>query len=600
MSNNKKNGRCGLSGKGSIYYDLDRINIKSNPNSTRSTAFEAAFLGDVIEELDNPCFKFFQNCKSQYPVIDKSNYNKWITSIDQDNRIALAHVLEQSQVPILYNTPRLCDPGMKISKNWSLKNYIETRLFEFKFKYNEGARSVTRSQSCYPRVVFDFRPFEYKLNLPLPKKNVGKRVEATPLYVTEWIQIEERSDVDLGYVPHIRISKSQFIKNNSHTTKSILVKLIKQIFKLPFGGSMRSIISEALNIGPGGTNENTFISKFIKFLEEYDGLTYDPTPVTGIQTINLENDVLTVLYYDMLHDSIFNKKYLPFGKKQDDKSLLQNTPPKLRGKTFNGLFINEFYKFKGPVEIKGLAGAKVVQTTFSDNPRILEGNKIPALFKTLGDLSQFMYASTYNTVVASGDKMGIATGLYINAKNNRKIKCLIEDSVTGFVLYSGFDNITFTDKRGSCINVRNGQNQACPTQTMITNKSEIAKRIRASASNQNEVNEIIKSKPPRLGKLPTLWLNSPNLNTTAVNTVANTIIKYKDYWTENDLNKLTQVREKYRLKMNGEKLGRIGAIINGLTPNNKSVPYTRSGGAARVGSNNTQPPNNEVKTHKWS
>ena len=573
-SNNGR--RCGLSGLGSIYYDLDRINIKSDPTSTRSTAFEAAFLGDVIEELDNPCFKFFQNCKSQYPVIDRSNYNKWITSIDQDNRIALAHVLEQSQVPILYNTPRLCDPGMKISKNWSLKNYIETRLFEFKFKYNEGARSVTRSQSCYPRVVFDFRPFEYKLNLPLPKKIVGKQA-ATPLYVTEWIEIEERSDVDLGYVPHIRISKSQFTKNSSYNTKSILVKLIKQIFKLPFGGSMRSIISEALNIGPGGTNENTFISKFIKFLEEYDGLTYDPTPVTDIQTINLENDVLTVLYYDMLHDSIFNKKYLPFGKKQDDKKILKNTPSKLRGKTFNGLFINEFYNFKGPVEIKGLAGAKVVQTAFSENPRILEGNKIPALFKTLGDLSQFMYASRYNTVVASGDKMGIATGLYINAKNNRKIKCLIEDSVTGFVLYSGFDDtITFTDKRGSCVTVRNGQNQVCPIQTNITNKSEIAKRIRASASNQNEVKSILNSKPPRLGKLPTLWLNSQNLNTATVNTVANTIIKYKDYWTEDDFNKLVQVRSKYANKISGEKLGRIGAIINGLGPNLPMGAVTRA------------------------
>jgi hypothetical protein len=279
----------------------------------------------------------------------------------------------------------------------------------------------------------------------------------------------------------------------------------------------------------------------------------------------------------MLHDSIFNKKYLPFGKKQDDKKILNNTPSKLRGKTFNGLFINEFYNFKGPVEIKGLAGAKVVQSAFSENPRILEGNRIPALFKTLGDLSQFMYASRYNTVVASGDKMGIATGLYINAKNNRKIKCLIEDSVTGFVLYSGFDdNITFTDKRGSCVTVRNGQNQACPIQTTITNKSEIAKRIRASASNQNEVRSILNSKPPRLGKLPTLWLNSQNLNTATVNTVANTIIKYKDYWTEDDFNKLVQVRSKYAKNISGEKLGRIGAIINGLGPNFPMGAFTRT------------------------
>ena len=127
MSNNN---RCAVQDTGKIYYNLDSIDVKVDPTKTRATAFEAAFLGDVIDEITGSCFTIQENCKSQYPMVDKSNYTTWITSIDQDNRIALAHVLEMSKVPILYNTPRLCDPGMTMSKNWSLKNYIETRLYE--------------------------------------------------------------------------------------------------------------------------------------------------------------------------------------------------------------------------------------------------------------------------------------------------------------------------------------------------------------------------------------------------------------------------------------------------------------------------------------
>ena len=74
----------------------------------------------------------------------------------------------------------------------------------------------------------------------------------------------------------------------------------------------------------------------------------------------------------------------------------------------------------------------------------------PALFKTIGDLSQFMYAAKFNTIVGSGDKMGIAAGMYVNALNRKIVKCMIEDAVTGFIIYTGMDpkDVKFITKSG--------------------------------------------------------------------------------------------------------------------------------------------------------
>ncbi|MGB0796006.1 MAG: ABC transporter ATP-binding protein, partial [Paracoccaceae bacterium] len=47
-------------------------------------------------------------------VTPQTQYN-WLTSIDQDNKVGLAHTIEQSNFPILYNTPRMCDPGITMS-----------------------------------------------------------------------------------------------------------------------------------------------------------------------------------------------------------------------------------------------------------------------------------------------------------------------------------------------------------------------------------------------------------------------------------------------------------------------------------------------------
>jgi hypothetical protein len=186
-----------------------------------------------------------------------------------------------------------------------------------------------------------------------------------------------------------------------------------------------------------------------------------------------------------------------------------------------------------------------------------------------------MYASKHNTVVASGDKMGIACGIYVNALNNKRVKCMIEDSVTGFVIYSGFDDIAFTSKRDDCI-VPKGE--ACPIATRVTNKSIVANKIRKSTPDQEGLRQIINTKPPRIGKLPSMWLNSPNLNRNTMNTIANTIIKYKNYWTEADAKKIAILRSRYTNKLNAVKMGKIGAIIDGLDTN---TIVTRGGGGIK-------------------
>lgn len=561
--------RCGLSGSGSIYYDLDAINIKVNPTTTRSTAFESAFLGDVIEELDGECFRFFENCKSQYPLVNENNFRTWITSLDQDNRVGLAHVLEHSNVPILYNTPRLCDPGMKVSKNWSLKNYIETRLYDFKFKYNMGTDVQNRKQGgCYPKIVLDFRPFEYMLVLPMKG--------AEPIYVSEWITIENQMDVALGYVPHMRLARTPLPAKNSFTTIGIFKQMIRSIIETGFGYSKSSIVKNVMNLGPNNGNVNMYINTFIEFLKKIDGLAFDPPRTLELQSIKMTDDVLTVLYYDMLHDGIFKKTEIPLSVK--------NSP---KGKTFFSIVKDQFFKFTNPIVINQFASASRVREEFKIKPGILFGNKFPAIMKTLGDLSQFMYASKHDTVVASGDKMGIACGLYINAVNNKRVKCMIEDSVTGFVIYSGFDDITFTDKRETCIVTRG---EACPINTRVTNKAVIANKIRKSTQDQDDLKRIINTKPPRIGKLPSLWLNSPNLNRNAMNTIANTIIKYKNYWTDADAKKLAILRSRYTNKLNAVKMGKIGAIINGLNTNSTIV--TRGGGGIKRQLNTNTPRQN--------
>ena len=595
---------CGISGN--IYQGLDAIDIQIETEKRTGEAFEASFLGDVIDALDNNCFKFYENCKSQYPMVDKSNYTEWITSIDQDNKVSLAHVIERSNVPILYNTPRLCDPGMTMSKNWSLKNYIETRLYDFKFTYNMGKNLTnnTNNSQCFPQVILDFRPFEYVLELPNPKGAVDT------LYVTEWLTVDTGTTDfnELGYNPHIMVSKDRFTEK--HTTESIFKKMIKGVMNLPYGASSRSLVKNVMNLSANGINENTFISSFISFLKKIDGLTYLENLKNNnntIQKIVLESDVIAVLYYDLYHDSIFKKSQFPLTIPITNPEKLKKIPGLLKrsstkGKTFRSVFKDEFKKVQKSV-YNGLVGKGIVKNSFDQyGPHIFlspNSQVIPAIFKTLGDLSQFMYAARYNTVVASGDKMGIGVGIYINAKKNRRVKCLIEDAVTGFIIYSGFSELKYRTIK-SCIKQKSA---ACRVGNTSSNKNVIAQRVRQMVSNNAKpiVNKLIAAKPKLPGgirKTIKLWLNQ-DLNRNTATIVLATIEKFIEYWDDSDREKIIRVldgisRNKSNVGNRAAVLrGRVAADLTVATPNNRVNPTTARQNNQRPRTNNTTTTTNQ-------
>jgi hypothetical protein len=582
MSNQIKN-KCGVKDTGKIYYDVDSIDVKVNPEDTRATNFEALFLASVIDEITGSCFTIEENCKSQYPLVTKKNSREWVTSIDQDNRVGLAHVIETSKVPILYNTPRLCDPGMTVSKNWSLKNYIETRLYAFKFKYNQGKSLVNRNQNdkdCYKSVYFDFRPFEYKMRLPNPSNKNAKPEE---IYITEWITVEPGNDGGLGYTPHMRVSNLSMNKSNTKfQTKNIFIQMIKKVLSTRLGNNEKSIIKNSINIGPFGNKNgqvsnasmDVYIKNFIVFLNKYDGIQFDIArpngPNTGTQTLTMTDTAISVLYFDLIHDGVFKKK--DFGLLKFKKSFKSQ---------FITLSKTKNSPHKDVVEVDFLVGAKMAQKSHNAyggqtgnilintwgrgqetgaNGRIIKN--VPSIFKTLGDLSQFIYAVTYDTVVASGDKMGMAAGLFMTASNNKKLRLMMEDTKTGFVLYTGFPKIQFVS-RSTCLSQNGG---ACSlSNKTIRNKSVLIERLKSTVTNKNIANKIIANKPVKpklLGNMNTfIGANGVPLNTNASQTFFRKVEKFLPYFTDNEFDQVDKI---------------LVAIEKRTTQNNKKTTINRN------------------------
>ena len=439
----------------SLYYNLNEI--EDITEGKKKTSFEAKMLIDVINEIEGKCISIHRQCKSQYPLITPENSKYWLTSIDQENRISLAHTIEKANIPVLYNTPRMCDPGVTISKNWSLRNYIETRIYLFNRVYNKGQSINKRKRDlCYPSIVFDFRPFVYAMTL-----------EGKTIYVSQ--QIIPSSKTKLGYTPITSITTIKPTtpnKSNSKSTNKSNSKTTLDIFKI----MVLNVASSKANGGIAGNNYNVKMNAgnmeaFIKFIREYDGVEFvgnsssnssffPKQNTTGIPNIPLTDDIIRVFYYDLLHDKV--TKGITF-------------------KYFKQLFTREFSNFNKSVTCNIHVGAAKAVKSFSNYKSILSmtdkvktastgrGNKrkevvipqYPAMFKTIGDLSQFIYAGKYNTIVASGDRMGIATGLYVNAKMNVAVKTMIEDGITGFVVYTGKSNVKF-QSRSSCVNIKGG------------------------------------------------------------------------------------------------------------------------------------------------
>ena len=558
----------------SIFYDVSTIDIKANPEKAKpASAFEAVFLGDVIQEISGTCYTIQENCKTQYPNVKPGEWKKWLTSLDQENRMSLAHTIEKSNIPILYNTPRLCDPGVSISKNWNLRNYIETRLYLFKFKYDLGQRIAARNvNNCYPSVVFDFRPFTYKLVLPgdLLSKDNWRRQEQV-IHFTEWITVEDSSGAE-GFTPHMRLSSQPFTvnRNQNLTSEKIFDKMVEKLIQTPLGTSKKSLIERTLYLGNAetGMNRTQFLLQFRKFIQQYDGVEFWSEPQRGPSPrVVCHSDVIRVLFYDLCHDSVV--------KKADYKK-------------FHSRFKQEFLAFvrssNSDFQIDRWTGAKTAGNSYAKYKTILKMSgkplgvpELPAICKTLGDLSQFVYASHYDTIVASGDKMGIATGLYVNARENKKVKCMMEDVITGFVIYSGMEKIDFVSK-STCVAQTNNVGQCKRNGT--ANKQTVANRIRVNVPPEKlaVVKEIRNKKPVGLKNLLNLISNaSRNRLPQDILTSLGTFERYKNYLDINDLKRIEEILTIYSSRENinnstktkvFEMLGEVKGKINTMSPMN--------------------------------
>jgi hypothetical protein len=578
---------------------VESIDLKADPSKGKSSAFEAIFLGDVISEISGNCMIVKQQCKTQYPIVNKSNWQNWLTSVDQENRVSIAHTIEKAGIPILYNTPRLCDPGIAISRNWNLRNYIETRLYLFKYVYNFNNKMVKRTNntSCYPSVVFDFRPFQYAFVL-----------DGKPMYVTQWITATEGEKIGAeGYTPHFRLSRER-TSPATKTTTGIFDDIVRKVTKTTLGVSNKSIIEENINIGPEGffnQNKQKFFEDFRTFIKNYDGAQFvDSSGINKLNNknkplsvVNLTNDVIRVFYYDLIHDKVIEK----------GTSLT----------SFTNKFKKDYNKFKNPVERKEWIGAKKAGKSYKEYGTIFTESKpklgavpqYPAMFKTLGDLSQFIYAGRYQTIVASGDKMGIATGLYVNAKKNTKLRCMMEDVVTGFIVYTGIEEMNFTTKK-KCSNTNT--NEACLRNPTIS-KEVLAGEIIASipANKQANVKNIMTKKPKSVVGLKTQiqsWLNiAQNVNIKTANNILNTVNRVVNYLNDSDikyilnfmnrLNARKNITESQKFRISNIR-GKIQFQLNNKNGSAMNVNTARPGTArprTARSNNNVQPTTKRTK-----
>jgi predicted transcriptional regulator len=571
---NNRDVRCPKQPDGSSleYPDLGSI-TNVTANKTTSSGFESKVLIDVMNEIEGKCVTILRQCKSQYPVVDKSNEKSWITSIDQDNKIVLAHTIEKSEFPILYNTPRMCDPGITESKNWSLQNYIETRLFLFKYKYNYGKDIVGRNtNTCSTQILFDFRPFIFSVSDP---DAGGKK-----LYINQWIQ---PSDKKIGFVSYVLFSRKP-IKQKA-TSLNIFKSMVKKIQERKLGnGGTQSFRNggNALNIG----TDDASINAFLKFIQDYDGVGFiendnsqylPPKNNKANLDIPLTNDILRMFYFDMIHDEVvkrsevfrnFKTRFLnelrTFG---DDEQAIQAGPT---GKIIVG---RSYSLYQSLLKYRMSPSGKTHYKTVNGSTPI---RQIPAFFKTVGDLAQYMYAGKHNTFVASGDRMGIAVGLYVNARSGVPVKCMIEDSITGFVVYTNQENIRFRP-RNTCATRVSGGNACVKDDSIKITSKQFEDDIKKSLNPGGlRVVEEIEAKKPRGSRELYKLARVSNLNDSAVKNLLTKMNANGKINTNNNMKRvLNNILTKYKNKPNSEISRKAVNLKSTLFPTN--IRITRSG-----------------------
>ena len=579
-----------------MYYDITDV----TEGKVVKGAFEAKFLIDTVEAIKGQCFTVHQHCKGLYPEVKGPEAGKnWLTSVDQDNDLSLQQTLDKSDIPILYNTPRFCDPGITKSRNWSLKNYIQTRLYLYKriLTNKNGNNTLNRNSSkCYSSVVFDFRPFMFTMKLPIEKNSAsGQTTAYKKLYFLQWMEIESGSaygyKANTAIYENIDDVKKQM--NNRPASKDFFKQLVLNYSKKGMTGqSATNINRNAITI------ENNQLNGFMDFLVKYDGIKFGGNAGNlnvnkPLPSIILTDDILRMFYFDLMHD---------LGKGSQKFK-------KLRFIEFKQDFMYEFRKLEGVHKVTGFAGAGTTATSYENHKTLIQkkniGNmkEIPAIFKTIGDLSQYLYAAKYGTSVASGDRMGIAVGLYACAKIGIPVKTMIEDGITGFILYTGRKNVKLSGG-SSCRKSNNGRNACSRNGKTTSSGTVITETLNSTPRIADGIAAIEKRKPS--SRLPSgmkglmaLWRNSaPNMNEAGVAKIIQTYNAFDGYWSKNDLKKFSDIvkniQKRKNIKPNGE-IGRNLSVLNGriraFLPNkgisirsnaNRAVP---SGGSP-VGKNN--------------
>ena len=573
--NRPKQPKCTVDGR-KMYYDITDV----TEGKVVKGAFEAKFLIDTVEAIKGQCFTVHQHCKGLYPEVKGPEAGRnWLTSVDQDNDISLQQTLDKSDIPILYNTPRFCDPGITKSRNWSLKNYIQTRLYLYKrYLTHKNSAIIRNSSKCYSSVVFDFRPFAFSMKLPVEKNSVsGENTDDRELYFLQWMEIESGSEY--GYKANTAIYDNVQQRNAQIKNRNSSVNFFKQ---LVMNYSKKGMTKKsAANIQKTDiTITNNQLDGFMQFLVDYDGIKFGGSSGTlnvnqELKPITLTDDILRMFYFDLMHD------------------LGKGSPKfkKLRFIEFKQDFMSEFRKLKGVHRLRGLAGAGTTATSYQTHETLIQkrnvGNteEIPAIFKTVGDLSQYLYAAKYGTSVGSGDRMGIAVGLYVCAKIGIPVKTMIEDGITGFILYTGRENVKLSGgssckKNNNAVNACSRNAKIAKSGNIITETLNSTPRIAAGIA----AVEARKPKlPPNMKSLMSLWTNSASvINATGVEEIIKTIKAFDGYWSKDDLNKFLNIvqtlQKRNNIKPNSElsyKLNVLRGEFRGKLPNNGSP--SRSG-----------------------
>ena len=545
-----------------MYYDITDV----TEGKVVKGAFEAKFLIDTVEAIKGQCFTVHQHCKGLYPEVKGPEAGKnWLTSVDQDNDLSLQQTLDKSDIPILYNTPRFCDPGITKSRNWSLKNYIQTRLYLYKrILTNKNVNNTLNrnSSKCYSSVVFDFRPFMFTMKLPVERNSVsGENTDDKKLYFLQWMEIESGSAY--GYKANTAIYKNiDDVKkqmNNRPASKDFFKQLVLNYSKKGMTGqSATNINRNAITI------ENNQLNGFMDFLLKYDGIKFGGAPGNlnvnkPLPSIILTDDILRMFYFDLMHD------------------LGKGSPKfkKLRFIEFKQDFMSEFRKLEGVHKVTGFAGAGTTATSYENHKTLIQKNnignmkEIPAIFKTIGDLSQYLYAAKYGTSVASGDRMGIAVGLYACAKIGIPVKTMIEDGITGFILYTGRKNVKLSGG-SSCRKSNNGRNACSRNGKTTSSGTVITETLNSTPRIADDIAAIEKRKPS--SRLPkgmretmALWRSSaPNMNEAGVAKIIQTYYAFDGYWSKNDLKKFSDIVKNIQKRKNIKPNGEIGYKLNVL------------------------------------